>query len=143
MARKTNGNSLLKVILTDLAGVVCLILVPILGPLPGPGGIPLLLAGFGLFAVNHDWADDAIVYIQKHSQNARTVLFPDKLWIKRAWDAFAITLLVGGWITHAYSEFWLVQGLAIGAMAGSTTIFIMNRDRITWLEKALRKYGKR
>jgi hypothetical protein len=143
MARKQNDNSLAKVILTDLAGVGCLILVPILGPLPGPGGIPLLLAGFGFFAVNHDWADDAVHYIKKHSESLQSVIFPDKTLIKWAWDVTAVLILVTGALMNIYAEHWFFSAMSYGVMAGSTTLFMLNRNRLAWLDKALRRTGKR
>jgi hypothetical protein len=45
-----------KIILIDTLGVICIIGAILLGWLPGPGGIPLLLAGLGLLAINHPWA---------------------------------------------------------------------------------------
>lgn len=143
MARKQNNNSLLKVIITDLAGIGCLILVPFLGPLPGPGGIPLILAGFGFLAVNHDWADDAIHFVKKHSENLLSYFFPDKTLIKWAWDIFAVSVLVGGVLLNIYAEWWILKGLSYGIMAGSSTIFMMNRGRLDWLDKQLRRSGRK
>ncbi len=144
MARKNNGNHLLKVIATDVAGVGCLLLVPFLGPLPGPGGIPLLIAGFGLLAVNHDWADDAVVYVKKHSESLRRVIFPDITWVKWSWDIFAVFLLViGTWFNIIFEENWLLRGLSIGIMASASTLFMLNRNRLDWLDKKLRRSGKR
>lgn len=143
MAKKNNGNSKWKVIATDTLGVICLILVPLVGWLPGPGGIPLLLAGFGLLAVNHDWADNAVDYVKERSQSMRDVIFPNVGWIKWSWDIFTVILLIGGTILNFNAEHWLVRGLSIGIMAGSTTLFLMNRDRITWLDTQLRRTGKK
>lgn len=136
-------NSLIKIILTDIAGILCLLLVPFLGPLPGPGGIPLLLAGFGLLAVNHDWADNAIVYVKKHSASLRNIVFPDVTWVKWSWDIFAVILLAGGtWLNfEAPNIFW--KGISIGIMASSTTLFMLNRDRLTWLDNQLKRTGKK
>ena len=142
MARKQNGNSLLKVILTDVAGVGCLMLVPFLGPLPGPGGIPLILAGFGLLAVNHDWADDAIHYVKKHSESLQSIIFPDKTLVKWAWDILALFILTVGLWVESTTEHWLIKGLSIGAMAGASTLFMLNRNRLAWLDKQLRRSGK-
>ena len=143
MARKQNNNSLFKVILTDLAGVGCLLLVPFLGPLPGPGGIPLILAGFGFLAVNHDWADNAIHYVKKHSESLQSIIFPDKPAIKLAWDIFAIVLFAGGlWLNIAVEQ-WLLKGLSIGTVASASTIFMLNRNRLSWLDKQLRRTGKK
>jgi hypothetical protein len=39
------------------------------------------------------------------------------------------------------SYFWRAGSVIV--MAGSTTVFIMNRDRITWLDKKIRPGSKR
>lgn len=140
---KQRKNPLWKVILTDIGGVLCLVLVPFLGPLPGPGGIPLLLAGFGLLAVNHDWADGAIEYVKKHSESLRHIIFPDITWVKWAWDIFAVFLLIAGTILNIHAEEWLLKGFSIAVMASSTTLFMLNRERIIWLDNALKRTGKR
>ena len=143
MPRKQNNNSLFKVIITDMAGVGCLLMVPFLGPLPGPGGIPLIIAGFGFLAVNHDWADNAVVYIRKHSDNLRRIVFPDKTLIKWAWDIFVVLLFSLGLYFNLSAEWWLLKGMSIGIMAGASTILLLNRNRLEWLDKALRRSGKR
>lgn len=136
-------NPLWKVVAYDLAGIVCLILVPFLGPLPGPGGIPLLLAGFGLLAVNHDWADDAIAYVKKHGDNAIRIFFPDKPLVKWAWDIGLTLLFVFGLWVETWGESFLftIAGLLINA--GSTTLFMFNRGRLDWVNNQLKKFGKR
>lgn len=141
--KKARNNPLWKVVLTDAAGVGCLILVPFLGPLPGPGGIPLLLAGFGFLAVNHDWADSAVDYVKERSESLRNIIFPDNRMIQWAWDIFCVLLLIGGTLLNVYAEFWLFKGLSYGIMAGSTTVFMMNRHRIDWLDNQLRRTGKK
>jgi hypothetical protein len=136
-------NPLWKVVLTDTGGVILLILVPILGPLPGPGGIPLLISGFGLLAINHDWADDAVKYVKKHSESLRDVVFPNKLWVQRSWDALSVFLLASGTWLNIVAEHWFWKAMSYGIMASSTTIFMMNRNRLAWLDKTLRKYGNK
>lgn len=136
-------NPLWKVIITDTAGVGCLLLVPFLGPLPGPGGIPLLLAGFGFLAVNHDWADTAIHYIKKHSESLQHVIFPNITWVKWTWDIVVVLMLAGGTWLNIVAEHWFWKGLSYGIMAGSTTLFMLNRNRLAWLDRQLRRTGKR
>lgn len=143
MAKKNPDTPWWKVLATDTLGVLLLMLVPVLGPLPGPGGIPLLIAGFGLLAVNHDWADGAIVYVKKHSESLRNVVFPDITWVKWSWDVFAVFLLGLGTYLNVVAEHWLIKGLSIGVMASSTTLFMLNRGRIVWLDKVLRRTGKK
>lgn len=143
MAKKNPDTPWWKVLATDTLGVLLLMLVPFLGPLPGPGGIPLLIAGFGLLAVNHDWADGAILYVKKHSESLRSVVFPNITWVKWAWDVFAALLLIGGTYLNFVAENWFIKGLSIGIMASSTTLFMLNRNRILWLDSFLRRTGKK
>lgn len=140
---KQRKNPLWKVILTDAAGLGCLILVPILGPLPGPGGIPLLLSGFGLLAINHDWADKYIHYITVHSESLEKLIFPNIRWVKIAWDLFAVLLLVGGVIINIQSEWWILSAFSYAVMASSTTLFMLNRGRLKKFDKLLRRKGKK
>lgn len=136
-------NPLWKVVATDALGVLCLLLVPFFGPLPGPGGIPLLLAGFGLLAANHDWADNAIHYVKRHSESLQNVIFPNIAWVKWSWDIFVILLIIGGtWLNIAAGN-WFWKAFSYGLLAGSTTIFMLNRNRLAWLDRQLRRTGKR
>ncbi len=135
---KERKNSVIKIILTDTAGVVCLILVPLLGPLPGPGGIPLLIAGLGLLAANHDWADRWLHYAKVHSESLRHIFFPNITWVKWSWDIFVVFLIVAGtWLNIVAEPLWL-RAFSYVVLAGSTTIFMFNRDRIIWLDKKVR-----
>jgi len=143
MPKKNPNNPWWKVLATDTLGVLLLLLVPFLGPLPGPGGIPLIIAGFGLLAVNHDWADNAIIYVRRHSESLRAVVFPNITWAKWSWDLFALVLLSFGTYLNFTAEHWLMKAISIGIMASSTTIFMLNRGRIDWLDKQLRRTGKK
>ena len=143
MTDKKRKNPMWKVVAYDIAGITCLLLVPFLGPLPGPGGIPLLLAGFGLLAVNHDWADDAIIYVKKHSDNLIKVVFPDRTFIKWAWDIGLSLLFIFGLWGETLSESFVFTILGLLINAGATTLFMFNRGRLDWLNSQLRKFGKK
>lgn len=65
----------LKFILIDAAGIVLIILAGLTGWLPGPGGIPLLIAGLGLLSINHDWAKRWLMSIKKHGINISDKVF--------------------------------------------------------------------
>lgn len=56
----------LKRILTDTAGYLLIVAGIALGWLPGPGGLPLVLAGLGLLSINNDWARRLRDYIVKN-----------------------------------------------------------------------------
>ena len=141
--KKDRKNSLITIIGTDIAGIVCLILVPILGPLPGPGGIPLLVSGLGLLALNHEFARKWLHYVKKHSQSVRDIVFPDVTWIKWFWDCTAVlALVIGTWINLA-ADWWLLRAFSVGVMASSTTLFMLNRNRITWFDNKIRRNKNR
>lgn len=133
---------MIKVILTDALGVLLLILVPFFGPLPGPGGIPLLLAGLGLLSVNHERPRKWLHYVRQHSESLRNIFFPDKTIVKWAWDIAALLIFCVGLGLNLNTEGWLLQGFSIVVMAGSTTIFIFNRNRIEWVDNQFKRFRK-
>lgn len=57
----------LRILLTDALGILLMITAPLLGWLPGPGGLPLFIAGLSLLAINHDWAKKLLDSMRKHS----------------------------------------------------------------------------
>lgn len=115
-----------------------MLLVPFLGPLPGPGGIPLILTGLGLLSVNHEFARKWLLYAKKHSKSISGIVFPDVTWVKWMWDGIAASLLLAGLYVSFESEWWLLRGLSIGMMASASTVFMLNRDRIEKLDKLFR-----
>ena len=93
----------LKIWGTNLLGVLCLILVPIIGPLPGPGGLLLISAGLRLLAVNNRWAESLYGWVQKNLTSLSDLIFIEtKAW-QRAWDG-GIYLILGIGI---YVMIWL------------------------------------
>ena len=90
-------KSRLKAYGLNLLGICCLALVPVVGPWPGPGGIPLTLAGLKLLAVNNPWAEKLMAFIQKKGLGLSELIFPeDRRW-QLAWDTFIFAgLAVGG-----------------------------------------------
>jgi hypothetical protein len=102
-----------------------------------------LLTGLGLLAINHDWADDMIHYVKKHSENLEKMIFPNVTWIKWAWDLAAAAMLIIGVFLNITAEWWILSALSYGIMAGSTTLFMLNRQRLAWFDKLLRRRGKK
>ncbi len=69
-----------KIIVLDILGVSLMILAIAFGWLPGPGGIPLFLAGLALLAINHTWAQEKLDWLKDHSQELFDRI---KRWFKR------------------------------------------------------------
>ena len=124
---------------TDIAGYLCLILVIPVGWLPGPGGIPLLIAGLSLLSIHNAWAKRLLDYVKRHSDSLRTVLFPKNNTIEWCWDIAMICLFVGSFSIGLLANAWLIQGASIAFAAVSTTAFLFNRSRIDLLTKKVQK----
>lgn len=124
---------------TDIAGIACLMLVPFIGWIPGPGGIPLLLTGLGLLAINHEFARNWLNYVKRNSESLQKVVFPDIKWLQWAWDSFCIILLFSGlWLSFNASHI-LLKSLSFSFMFAATTIFMLNRNRLDRLDRRIRR----
>ncbi|MEK7471861.1 MAG: PGPGW domain-containing protein [Patescibacteria group bacterium] len=128
-----------KRILTDMAGYGCLIAAPLVGWLPGPGGIPLILTGLGLLSINNPWAKRLLHYVRERSQSLSELVFPKKPIIQWAWDIFVILLIATGTLISVYSDNNIVRASSVVFYAMSTTLFLLNRQRLQWLDIKIRK----
>ena len=69
------AKELTKKIILDLIGVSLLIGSLVLSPVPGPGGIPLLIAGLSVLAINHEWARNLLHRVRTEGDTLLTRLF--------------------------------------------------------------------
>jgi len=134
-----NKNSYLKRIFIDVAGLLIVILSLLIGWLPGPGGIPLFLAGLALLASNHKWARKWLHHLKKHSNNLADLIFRDHTYIKLAYDLIAISLIIlviilFGTVTHS-----LLKGALLWLGFLSAAVLLFNRRRGQRLNKFFRR----
>lgn len=127
-------------ILIDIAGFGLMIIAPFLGWLPGPGGIPLFLAGLGLVATNHVWAENLL----KDFDRRRTE-FTDKYLmasprISRSIDAVMILALIGGAYIMFTVDPLLIRGIGIALVSLSFIILLSNQKRFERLAKFFKKH---
>lgn len=83
----------LKRIAYDIAGVTLIIISPLLGWLPGPGGIPLFLAGLGLLAVHNEWAQKLLHWAKINAENFLEIIFPRNSKLEIVHDIIGFFLL--------------------------------------------------
>lgn len=133
------NKRLLKRILTDLAGIACIVAIPFVGPLPGPGGIPLLILGLSLLAKNNSWANRLLEYVKNSGDKLGKIIFPEKPAIQLAWDGVAALLIVIGIYCGIYLNGWLRTFLAITPVALGMSIVLFNRSRIDMLTRNIKK----
>lgn len=119
-----------KRILTDIAGYGLILLGILLGWLPGPGGIPLILAGLGLLSINNLWARRLRDYLLKHGGRIVEILFPPNRWVEWLYDGVTVVLLVVvAWLGFTHSKAWQM-GIASALFFLALFIALMNRDRL-------------
>jgi hypothetical protein len=120
----------LKRILTDAAGYLLILAGILTGWLPGPGGIPLVVAGLGVLSINNIWAQRLREFVLTHAGKAAEILFPKNPWFEWGWDIlalllFCLTILLE--VRHA--SVWQ-QGLGLSALFIALLIALTNRERL-------------
>ncbi|MDB5169059.1 MAG: putative transrane protein [Candidatus Saccharibacteria bacterium] len=118
-----------KRIATDVLGYLLILGGVAFGWLPGPGGIPLILAGLGLLSINNEWAARLRDYLLKHGGKAVQILFPPRAMVQVLYDILVIELLVlATYLAHRHAAIWEIS-VAIGLFFGSLFVAAMNRER--------------
>lgn len=130
-------------IAVDTLGVLLIIAAGLFGWLPGPGGIPLLLAGLGLLATNHEWARRLLVSLKENGNKIIEVVFRDHPLLVIAYDILAVTLLVVAGLLLGQASGNILHGLAIALIFLGIGLFLGNRKRIYALNRFVKRVTKR
>ncbi len=118
-----------KRFITDAAGYLLLLAAALTGWLPGPGGVPLALAGLGLLSINNKWASDLRDFAIKHGGRVIEVIFPRNSVVEWSYDVLAVLLLaLSSVLIWQHSALWQIS-LAIGGYFFALFLALMNRDR--------------
>jgi hypothetical protein len=118
-----------KRFLTDAGGYLLLLAALLTGWLPGPGGIPLALAGLGLLSINNKWAQDLRDYVLKHGGRLIEILFPRNNVVEWAYDTLVVLLLtLSSVLIWQHRAIWQIS-LAVAGYFTALFIALMNRDR--------------
>ncbi len=124
-----------KRVLTDAAGYLLVVAAALTGWLPGPGGIPLLIAGLGLLSINNKWAMDLREYVLRNGGKIVQLIFPKHPVAQWAYDLVAIALFaVAAYLGWKHAVWWQVS-LAASAFFAATFISLMNRERLANFRK--------
>lgn len=118
-----------RVLLTDLAGIGLIILSVLTGWIPGPGGIPLFLAGLGLLAINHAWARRWLRQLKTHGLAVANAFFREHRGLMIAYDLIALLLVATG-VTILIHVHGGIKALAIMAIFLGLSLFFGNRKRL-------------
>ena len=120
-----------KRVAIDTAGYLLILAAGLTGWLPGPGGIPLFIAGLSLLSINNKWAKDLREYVLKHGGKLVQIIFPKHPIAQWAYDVIAIALFgISAYAGWRHEAIWQVS-LAASAFFVATFIAVMNRERLT------------
>lgn len=133
---------LLKVVVTDLAGVGLIIASGLLGWLPGPGGIPMFLAGLGLLSIHHTWARRLLRYIQREGTRLFDRLFPDHPVIVIFYDVLVLLLVVTSVVALRYYTSRLSTAVGIMLLCFGLGFFLGNRKRLQKINRLFRHFSR-
>ena len=133
----------IKHLVFDIIGVTLIIISPLLGWVPGPGGIPLFLAGLGFLSVHHDWAKRLLESVKKNGLQLLDVVYKDHPIWKAAYDILSVVLVGAGiYLINTYTRN-LTLTLSIFLLFTGLGLFIGNRKRLqrfqAWLKSLLSK----
>lgn len=123
----------------DAAGYGLIVLGILLGWLPGPGGIPLILGGLGLLSIHNHWARKLLQYAKENGLKFMKYIFPENPWIKAAHDLLALTLVVSVVFILQSKITYTTIAISIGLGALATVDFFYNRHRWKRLKKRIKK----
>jgi branched-subunit amino acid transport protein AzlD len=120
----------------DVLGVLLVLSSGLLGWLPGPGGIPLLIAGLGLLAVNHEWAKRWLESVRSNGFTIFDRVINHSRLTQWAVDIAALLLLIllaqSIRVNHGF-----VRSISISLVITTTIILLANRHRYRWLKQHL------
>lgn len=131
-----------KVLLTDLAGIGLIILSVLTGWIPGPGGIPLLLAGLGLLAINHHWARRLLVSVKNGGLKLAEKFFRDHPVLMIIYDAVALALLATAVVVLVEVQ-GNVRAAALLLFSIGLALFLGNRRRLQRINNHFRRQKPR
>ncbi len=123
----------------DIIGIALILISPLLGWLPGPGGIPLLLAGLGFLSIHHDWAKKLIKYIRNNGLKISEKIFIEHPALQALYDMLSFTFLAGGiYLLLRYTKS-ITLSLAIFCLFTGATLFLGNRKRLELFIEKMKK----
>lgn len=124
---------------TDLAGYGLILLGLLTGWLPGPGGIPLILAGLGLLSIHNHWARRILIFAKENSSKFMEYIFPENPWVKALHDILVVVFISTATYIFFTQDAKLALGIAVSLSALAIVDFLYNRKRWHSLKRTIKK----
>lgn len=135
MLQYTEMKKQIKRVAYDVLGVTLILISPILGSIPGPGGIAVFLAGLGLLSVHNDWAKNILHKAKNNSENILDLIFSDNKSIKILHDIIGIALLSTAAIVYLWAPSPFSYTVPIMLTSASLFWLLYNRKRYKFFIK--------
>lgn len=137
---KRQNHALYKRLAIDFAGFGLIILSFLTGWLPGPGGIPLFLAGLGILSLNYEWAERLMKNFEKKWHEYTTKYLEADPLTSRIMDIFAIIFLgIGIWLaTSDYNR--IIRSASIGPIILGVLVLLNNQRRFSRFITKIKKH---
>ncbi len=130
MVKPVNKRPFYQRVAIDIAGFAMLAAVPLVGWIPGPGGIPLVLGGLGLLALNHEWAERWLLQFKAKGTSFYEILFPKNKLFYWLYDILGVGLVSGAvYLRYQATRNWL-DALSIALIFFGSGLLLANRQRI-------------
>lgn len=126
----------------DFVGILLILASGLVGWLPGPGGIPLLIAGLAILAVHNKWAENILIKVRDKGEDLAKILFPLNNKFQITHDVIAVILLITAIILMITrpNNYLLILSLSLTILAVSE--FLYNRNRISKVKAVTLKLYK-
>lgn len=132
-------RSRIKKILVDIAGFGLIIAAPFFGWLPGPGGIPMAIAGLAMLATNHEWAENLLRDFDDKRQELTTKYLVGNRRVAWIIDSLSVVFIGCGVVVSSNADVLWQRGLGIGGISFGIILLISNQQRLDRLLKKLKK----
>ena len=129
MTDKKKSRPLYQRIAIDILGFSMVIAAPLTGWLPGPGGIPLFVAGLGLLSLNHEWAERYLQKFEKQREEFRDKYLMADSRVSKIIDLVCLSLMAIGLYFAVTSAEVLIRGLGLGTFSISLIVLLSNQKR--------------
>jgi len=120
---------------TFTLGIVLIVASPVVGTIPGPGGIAVFLAGIAVLATEFDWAESLKeFFLTTVPAEVKNRWRPTPRW-QAAFDVTSAVLIATA--AGALYIKWWAPVLSLGS--AGTCLFLFNRDRLSRLKVKLKR----
>ena len=132
-------NNPFKRLAIDILGFTLILAAGLFSWIPGPGGIPLLIAGLSILSINHDWAKRWQDKAREGGLNLTNKIFVDHPFAKWAFDIIGIGLMIlAAYILNVHTRN-LFRTMAISAGFLGLGLLLGNRKRLQRIVRTVKR----